>query len=96
MNDGGTLTLTGGVLTPASMTVNAGGAYEHAMNGGTIPTATWAATSNSVITGITTTLPAGVTQNFGNLTWNCTNQMSNVFPVVNIQGGFEYYEYEWF
>ncbi|MBS1978449.1 MAG: hypothetical protein JST46_13850, partial [Bacteroidetes bacterium] len=74
-----------GLVTLGSMTVNAAATYNH-NTPGTIPTAVWASTSNCNITGITGALPAGVTQNFGNLTWNCAGQTANIFPTVNIQG----------
>lgn len=50
------------------------GTYNHNVNGGTIPTATWNASSNCNITGYTNTSavtgPAGLAQTFGNLTFN--------------------------
>ena len=88
INSGGNLTATGGSLSATTMVVNANGTYTHAINGGTIPTATWAGTSNCIVTGYTGTTPGGVTQNFGNLTWNCTGQTGTFFPVINIQGDF--------
>ncbi|MBK7888493.1 MAG: T9SS type A sorting domain-containing protein [Bacteroidetes bacterium] len=66
----GTITVSGG----ATINHAAGGTYMHLQNGGTIPNATWNATSNCNITNITTTLPSQISQNYGNLTWNCTGQ----------------------
>lgn len=67
INAGGTLTATGGSLTVVTMAVN--GTYVHAIDGGTIPTATRAASSNLNITGVTGTAPGGLNgQTFGNLT----------------------------
>lgn len=57
--------------TAANLTIASGGRYTHAINGGTIPTATWNTASTCNITGITTTSPSGLTQSFGNFTWDC-------------------------
>ena len=73
----GTLQSNGGTVTgsAASLTFGAGGTYVHALNGGTIPTATWNAASNCNITGTTTTNPTWVnTTSFGNITWANTGQ----------------------
>ncbi len=55
-----------------TMSVNSGATFEHAVDGGTIPTATWASTSTCLITGYDNSEPAGDGQAFGNLTYNCT------------------------
>ncbi len=60
---------TGGSLTFAS-----GSTYTHAVNGGTITTATWANGSTCIITGTTSTAPSNANQNFYNFTWNCPGQ----------------------
>lgn len=66
--------------TPYSgtLTVNNGGTYQHAKNGGAIPTATWAANSTLLVTGIVGT---GLTSmggtSFGNIIWNCPTQTAN-------------------
>ena len=80
INNGGTLTNTGGdlTITTFSMSVDGGGTYIHARDDGTIPDATWAATSNCTVTGTTGNLPAGMSQNFGNLTFNCTGIGGNL------------------
>ncbi|MEZ5173342.1 MAG: hypothetical protein R2850_07495 [Bacteroidia bacterium] len=44
--------------TQALVTVNSGGVYEHAQNGGTIFTATWNAGSTCLVSGITANTPA--------------------------------------
>ncbi len=79
-----------GTITQSSSTAefNAGSTYTHAVNSGTIPTATWNATSTCSITGVTNAAPSGGTQNFGNLTWNCASQSDDVsFGVaLNITG----------
>ncbi|TAF59217.1 MAG: hypothetical protein EAZ57_11840, partial [Cytophagales bacterium] len=65
---------TGGTISSGT-TFGAGATYNHLYNGGTIPTATWDATSTANITGITNTaISAGLEQTFGNFTWNNTGQ----------------------
>lgn len=76
-NVSGTITNSNSSSTITSTTTdlnfNVGGTYVHAYNGGSIPTATWNAASNCNITGITNSVPAGLSQAFGNFTWNCPN-----------------------
>ena len=64
--------------TASNLTFSSGGTYEHALNGGNIPTATWDVNSNCLITGVTNTLATDVSQSFGNFTWNNTNQTSSL------------------
>jgi autotransporter-associated beta strand protein len=67
-----TRAVSGGTITFAS-----GSVYQLDVDAGTIPTATWDANSTCLITGVTSsTLPGGFSQNFGNVTWNCTGQTS--------------------
>ncbi len=61
------------------------GTYEHRMNGGTIPAATWDINSTCLITGIIGTAPSGLNQNFGNFEWNCISQATNVNFSGNLQ-----------
>ncbi|HAN79595.1 MAG TPA: hypothetical protein DCQ31_18455, partial [Bacteroidales bacterium] len=66
VNSGGTLLNAGTIATAgATVTMNAGSTYEHTQNGGTIPTAAWNATATCLVSGVTTTVPAGINQNFG-------------------------------
>jgi gliding motility-associated-like protein len=76
ISNNGTLRITSNAATPYSgtLTVNSGGTYEHAVDGGTIPDATWNASSNCNITGVTGNVPDGLSQSFGNFTWNCPGQ----------------------
>ncbi len=53
-------------------------AYNHAINGGTIPTATWNATSTCNVTGITNTAVTGLNQSLGNLIWNSPTHSADV------------------
>ncbi len=86
ITNSGTVTLN----TSATLSNAAGSEYIHLRNGGTIPNASWAATSTCTVTSITGTFPGGFPQNFGNLTWNCTGQTSNfsINSNVSIQGDF--------
>ena len=65
----GTITLSG------SATASVSGTYEHALDGGTVPTATWNSGSTCTITGIVnSTTIGGCNQNFYHFTWNCAGQ----------------------
>ncbi|MCJ7553924.1 MAG: T9SS type A sorting domain-containing protein, partial [Ignavibacteriaceae bacterium] len=84
----GTIINSGTINKSSSSTIifASGGIYQHSQNGGTVPTATWNANSTCLITGTTSTLPSGMGQTFGHLTWNCTGQttsdpLNNVFTV---------------
>lgn len=82
---------------PDGLTFANGSVYNHARNGGAIPTATWAAASNCIVTGIINTSPTGFSgQTLGNLTWNSTSSTTNtsIFlsgssNTLTIQGNFE-------
>jgi hypothetical protein len=73
--------------SPSSANLTVNGTYEHRMNGGTIPTATWNAASTCLITGITTTMPGGLGQTFGNVTWNSINQTGGIYFATNLNIG---------
>ncbi|MGZ8510747.1 MAG: beta strand repeat-containing protein, partial [Chitinophagaceae bacterium] len=68
----GILNNTGTVISPASTNLRFQNAatYIHAQDGGAIPNATWAATSNATIIGVNNIVPTGLGQNFGNFEWN--------------------------
>ncbi|MBI3139349.1 MAG: T9SS type A sorting domain-containing protein [Sphingobacteriales bacterium] len=91
-NDRGIINLNNSVTTVSGTIVNKGGTvgaaagnlllnstanYIHATNGGTIPPAGWDAASTCSITGFTTSVPAGLNQSFGNLTWDCPGQSAS-------------------
>lgn len=75
-------------MTALNTTFTATGTYEHNYTtvAGTVPTASWNAASNCNIIGYTTSTGAtgGLSQTFGNFTWNCTAQTA----AVNLFGGF--------
>jgi len=72
INSGGNLTNSGTITgaNTSTLLVNSGGTYTHALDGGTIPTATWNTNSTCNVTGITVTAPSGLGQSFGNFTWS--------------------------
>ncbi len=77
----GTLEVSGALNATGSMAVNAGGTYRDALNGGTIPTATWDPASTLEVTGWTSATdnpPLGFDQAFGNVTWNSTGQTASL------------------
>ena len=67
----------------STLTFTASGTYEHNVNGGTIPTATWTAGSPGATASIigwvaSTTAPGGLSQSFVNFTWNSSAQTANL------------------
>ena len=69
----GTITLS------SSPSITVAGTYEHAVNGGTVPAATWSSGSTCLVTGVTSsTSTNGFSQNFYNFTWNCPSQTANL------------------
>jgi len=70
-----TLKATGTVTLDGSLVVN--GTYEHAMDGGVIPNATWNSGSTCLVDGVTANIATGTDQNFYNFTWNCPSQIAS-------------------
>ncbi|MDX9727666.1 MAG: DUF2341 domain-containing protein, partial [Bacteroidales bacterium] len=58
--------------------------YNHRLNGGTIPEANWLLNSTCAIVAVSGTLPSGLNQIFGNLTWNCPGQTSDIDINTNL------------
>ena len=90
-SNAGTMTISGG----ASVAYQSGGKYQHnyTASAGTIPTATWNAASTCEIIGYTTnsTKPSGLSQSFGNFTWNCVSQSQDIDfggSLTSIAGNF--------
>jgi len=55
-----------------------GGVYEHARNGGSLPTAIWGTGSTCLITGVVADRPSGDrSQDYHHFTWNCPGQTGN-------------------
>ncbi len=77
-NVNGTLRNSGGTITNSgTLNFNASSIYDHARDGGAVPTATWNATSNCNITGINATLCTNTAQTFGNFLWNCPSSSTS-------------------
>jgi len=74
----GTVSTAGGVTA----TVENGGKYQHATDGGSILSATWNTGSTCEITGVIATKPSSLGQSFYNFTWNAASQSG----VVNLLG----------
>lgn len=93
---GGRIVRKGGTFptsTSSSLTVSSGGTFEHRMNSGVVPAATWSNGSTVEITGITTTMPTGLTQSFSNFTWNSTSQTGFLnlnATLTTINGNFSF------
>lgn len=89
----GTLSRTTGTITTTGTLVFAnGGTYNHAQDGGSIPTATWDTNSLCNITSVSFTTPAGLNPagGFGNFTWNCSGQLINISLAsdMTVKGNF--------
>jgi Secretion system C-terminal sorting domain len=79
----GTIVNAGVLETPGSLVFQDGAVYEHARNGGSIPTATWELGSTTLLTGITSTAPANRGQDYYNLTFNTPFLSSNLDMSLN-------------
>ncbi len=93
MNVSGTLTNSGTVtiLITAAANFGNGSYYIHNRNGGNIPTATWHINSNCEVTGCLGNAPGGLTQTFGNFTWNSpqTSNAQLAGGLKNVAGNFQ-------
>lgn len=85
----GQINHVGGAITSTATTLNfatnSNYNYLSTTTALTIPTATWDVASNVNITGVTSGIPAGLNQNFGNVLWDCPNQSVQInlatFPI---------------
>ncbi len=67
----GTILNQGTVTTSATgLVFNAGSIYDHNLDGGIVPTATWDVASNCNLTGLAAARPGGLNQTFGNFNYN--------------------------
>ena len=82
----GSIVNSGTVTTTGTVVFNSGSSYEHALNGGTVPTATWNAGSICLISGTSSTAPGGLGQAFANFTWNSANTSSATLTSTSIAG----------
>jgi hypothetical protein len=55
-----------------------GSVYEHAVNAGSLPKATWGTGSTVLFTGVTANMPNNAAQNFHHITWNCPGQSAGL------------------
>lgn len=81
LRNSGTVTTTG-----TNLTVTGTGTFEHAIDGGTIPTAAWNVGSTCRITGVVSNNVAGLKQTFSNLMWDCAGQTVSPY-VLGINSG---------
>ena len=90
----GTITNNGAAIsgTDATLLFASNSVYNHDMNGGNMPTATWDATSTINVNGITANNPGGFNQTFGNLNINGTgitgNRTAQLSGHTVVQGDF--------
>ena len=73
--------------------VNSGGVFQHNVDGGSLPLATWNTNSVCEVTGVVSTKPGNLNQSFYNFTWNCTGQTSTenlTGKLENISGDFNF------
>ena len=89
----GTLELTGSsgrISGGGSLVFNSNSTYIHNRDKGEIPTATWATTSNCIITGMVNDYSSSsdtptFNQSFGNFTWNCPGQTNEISLFGNLR-----------
>ena len=73
-------------LNPGSaIRFNDNSLYNHRLNGGSIPEATWLTNSTCAILQVSNTIPTGLNQVFGNLTWNCPGQTGDIDLNANLE-----------
>lgn len=92
----GTVSNNGGIITSlaGNLNFNPGSFYIHGRDGGTVPAATWAATSTCTVgTGFSGTTPAGLTQSFGNFSMNVAQTLTlsanlTITNGLNLTSGF--------
>ena len=93
-NDGSSTGTDGTITSNATnLIIASGGTYDHALDGGNIPTATWSALSTCSVTGVVNTVPtvASFAQSFGNFAWNCaaqTGDLSLIGNLLTVNGNF--------
>lgn len=80
INVSGTLKVSGSsasVSGTGTTTFTGTATYEHGINGGTVPSATWNSGSLCLINGMTSSPPGGLGQPFHHFTWNCSGQTAH-------------------
>jgi uncharacterized repeat protein (TIGR02543 family) len=70
------------LLNTPAVVFDSGSVYQHnigsASDGGSLPIATWHSASTCLITGLTGKAPSNNAQTFGNFTWNCPGQTTDL------------------
>jgi hypothetical protein len=79
----GTVVNEGVLASVAPLVFENGSVYEHARNGGSIPSGVWNEGSALLMTGITSSAPANRNQRYYNLTFNTPNLTSNLDMSLN-------------
>jgi hypothetical protein len=74
----GTIVNAGLIAVSGKLQFGSGATYQHARNGGSIPTSRWGTGSTCLITGLTGNAPSNGNQNFYSIKWNCPGQTSNL------------------
>lgn len=74
----GRLSASGG----STVTIN--GTYQHNVNNGSLPIATWGIGSTCYVTGTTANAPGNGSQNFYNFTWECRDQNTSASSGLNV------------
>lgn len=75
----------------ATINFNNGSIYIHDVDGSSIPSATWNASSACNITGLTNTAPSNLNQSFGNFTYDCPDHAALInfnSALTSIAGDF--------
>jgi hypothetical protein len=67
-----------GVFDSSKVVFGNGSVYEHAVNAGSIPKATWETGSTILFSAITGNMPNNAAQNFYNITWDCPAQSAGL------------------
>jgi Secretion system C-terminal sorting domain len=67
-----------GVFDSSKVVFGNGAVYEHDVDGGSLPKATWNSGSTCLIDSLVSKAPSNGNQNFYNLTWNCPRQSAGL------------------
>ena len=71
----------------SNLTFGNNGVYEHAINAGSVPSATWGTGSTCLFTAVKDTMPSNNRQNYYNFSWNCPNYGTSA---LNLGLGWKY------
>lgn len=86
LNVNGRFKREGGTMPTTSIwNINFGGTFEHAMNAGALPLATWKTGSTCEVTGVTNAVPTNMIQTFKSFNWNCASQSTFLDFAANLE-----------